>query len=147
MPSVKHSAAHSATLHVAGHALKGSFTSPSFRSTLSHTLSHTSLMGDSLSPGTMFWFDTAQPLSTLSAASRLTPAPLTWMWLCSIEMLVELEPWAGEEGLEGSSGSAFFCPTMGAVASWVGQAPVRSLPQKAPTHPWWSKPTPDLVHP
>jgi hypothetical protein len=49
----------------------------------------------------MFWFDTARLLSTLSEASRLTPAPRTWMWLCSIETLVELEPWAGEEGLEG----------------------------------------------
>lgn len=56
----------------------------------------------------MFWFDTARPLSTLSTASRLTPAPLTWMWLCSIEMLVELEPWAREEGLEGVFMICFF---------------------------------------
>lgn len=34
---------------------------------------------------------------------------------------------------------------MRAVANWVGQAPVRLLPQKAPTHPWWSKLTPDLA--
>lgn len=58
-------------------------------------------MEDSAFPGTMFWFDMAQPLTTLSTASRLTLAPLTWMWLCSIEMLVELEPWVREEGCRG----------------------------------------------
>lgn len=50
----------------------------------------------------MFWVDTAQLRSTPNTASRLTPAPLTWMWLCFIEMLVQLEPRAGEEGVEGT---------------------------------------------
>lgn len=38
----------------------------------------------------MSWFDMAQLLTTLTTASRLTLAPLTWMWPCSIEMLVEV---------------------------------------------------------
>lgn len=58
-------------------------------------------MDDSAFPGTTFWFIMAPLLTTLSTASRLIPAPLTWMWLCSIEMLVELKPWAREEGVEG----------------------------------------------
>ncbi|MEJ1285826.1 hypothetical protein NN561_016823 [Cricetulus griseus] len=71
---------------------------PSYQSTLSHS----SLMKDSVFPGTMFWFDMAQLLTTLSTASRLMLAPLTWMWLCSIEMLVELKPWVRERGAEGA---------------------------------------------
>lgn len=60
---------------------------------------------------------------------------------------------AGAVGAQGQGGGArgvvfmiFFCPKMGAVANWVGQTPVRSLPQKAPIH-WLSKPTSDPVHP
>ena len=43
----------------------------------------------------MSWFDMAQLLTTLTTASRLMLAPLTWMWPCSIEMLVEVGARAG----------------------------------------------------
>lgn len=53
-------------------------------------------------PGTTSWSDTAQLLTTLTTASRLMLAPLTWTWPCSIEMPVEVGAWAGGRGDGGS---------------------------------------------
>lgn len=78
-------------------------------------------MGAPAFPGTTSWFDTARRLTTLTTASRLTLAPLTWMWPCSIEMLVEVGAWAREEGRRGSLPlSPFFCPQVGAAAARAG---------------------------
>ena len=63
----------------------------------------------------------ARLLTTLTMASRLTLAPLTWTWPCSIEMLVEVGARAREEGLRGSlPRSPFFCPQVGAAADRAG---------------------------
>lgn len=68
-------------------------------------------------PGTMSWFDMARLLTTLTTASRLTLAPLTWTWPCSIETLVEVGARAREEGSRGSLPySPLFCPKPGAAA-------------------------------
>ena len=72
-------------------------------------------------PGTMSWFDMARLPTTLTTASRLTLAPLTWTWPCSIEMLVEVGAWPREEGGRGSlHHSSFFCPKLGAAADYAG---------------------------
>ena len=103
---------------------------------LHSTPSHPSLMGAPAFPGTTSWFDTARRLTTLTTASRLTLAPLTWMWPCSIEMLVEVGAWAREEGCRGSlPRSPFFCPRWEQQLPGLGQAPPRSQLQEAPTHP------------
>lgn len=59
--------------------------------------------------------------TTLTTASRLMLAPLTWMWPYSIEMLVEVGAWPKEEGGRGSPPhSSFFCPKLGAAADYAG---------------------------
>lgn len=86
-----------------------------------NTPSHPSLMGAPAFLGTTSWFDMARLLTTLTMASRLTLAPLTWTWPCSIEMLVEVGARAREEGLRGSLPcSPFFCPQVGAAADRAG---------------------------
>lgn len=50
--------------------------------------------------GTMSWLDMVQLLTTLTTVSRLMLAPRTWMWPCSIEMLVEVGTWAGRREAE-----------------------------------------------
>lgn len=79
-------------------------------------------------PGTMSWFDMARLLTTLTTASRLTLAPLTWTWPCSIETLVEVGARAREEGSRGSLPySPLFCPKPGAAAG-AGSPRVAALP-------------------
>lgn len=59
--------------------------------------------------GTMSWLDMVQLLITLTTASRLMLAPLTWMWPCSIEMLVEVGTWAGRREAELLPSCPSFC--------------------------------------
>lgn len=95
-------------------------------------------------PGTMSWFDTARLLTTLTTASRLTLAPRTWTWPCSIEMPVEVGARVREEGSRGSlPNSPLFCPKPGAAAgvgSPLGQCP--SVPTPAPSSPHVPSPSP-----
>ena len=100
-------------------------------------------------PGTMSWFDMAQPLTTLTTASRLMLAPLTWTWPCSIEMLVELGPGAGRREAEDLSPSPFLLPHTGS-SGWLGwddlpQGPC--LRRHLPLQPWFSQSTPDSSFP
>lgn len=75
--------------------------------------------------------------TTLTTASRLTLAPLTWTWPCFIEMLVEVGAWAREEGGRGSLPDfPLFCPKLRAAADCTGaSSPEVTAP---PTQPWVS---------
>lgn len=96
-------------------------------------------------PGTTSWFDTARLLTTLSMASRLMPAPQTWMWPCSTEMLVELGAWEREEGGRGSHTTHPFCHKLELwLIGWAEHSPQHCHRRHLPVRSWVSK-TPKQV--
>lgn len=120
----------------------GAHRCPSLRSTPSH---HALMMGWGAPafPGTMSWFDMAQLLTTLTTASRLTLAPLTWTWPCSIEMLVEVGAWAGG-GRRRRVSPPFLLLESSSAAADCGGA---SSPQvSAPGGTWFSCQVPAILH-
>lgn len=74
--------------------------------------------------------------TTLTTASRLTLAPLTWTWPCFIEMLVEVGAWAREEGGRGSLPDfPLFCPKLRAAADCTGASSPEVTALGSTSHP------------